>query len=31
LDAIPLTARGKTDRVRLETLVRDELASSARL
>jgi long-chain acyl-CoA synthetase len=31
LDAIPLTARGKTDRARLEALVRDELARSAQM
>jgi long-chain acyl-CoA synthetase len=30
LDSIPLTARGKTDRARLEALVRDELAGNAR-
>jgi acyl-CoA synthetase (AMP-forming)/AMP-acid ligase II len=31
LDRIPLTARGKTDRARLEALVRDELAGSAEI
>jgi acyl-CoA synthetase (AMP-forming)/AMP-acid ligase II len=31
LEAIPLTARGKTDRARLEAIVRDELARSAEM
>jgi long-chain acyl-CoA synthetase len=31
LDGIPLTARGKTDRARLEAIVRDELARSSKM